>query len=295
MLFGRPRPVHFVYAEQFATIGSTVMRGRQLADLMTRLGDPRREYRFSPTTASFSKSVLFLTKNALKVLGPDDLERYRERRNILLFDVVDEPPPPTTDAFAHAIVAASRTAAASFRDRYRTPVVLVNHHVDPRLSDLDLPVRTAEFRAGYFGELFNTVITDRISDQVDFVRVSTAEQDDTWLRRVSGYTAHYAVRKSIAQDAYKPFLKGFTAAACGANVLIQETELEALSWLGDDYPFLLRGGVDEAAILESIETARDAFGGPDWADGLARMAEIRQATSDAAIAAEIESAIATVA
>jgi len=293
MLFNRKRHVHFVYAEEFRNIGSTVMRGEQLSRIATEHSTSNRTFSYSPTTYPFRRSILILTKNALKALSAEDLHRLRRRGNSLLFDVVDEAPPPTTPEYADAVIAASRSAWEDFDRQLPMPTFLVNHHVDPRLGGLALPAQQEVFRAGYFGELFNTVRSTGIERSVDFIEVSTVTRNDDWLLRLPGYSIHYAVRRQIALNHHKPFLKGFTAAHCGANILIQAAEREAVLWLGEDYPFLIHEEVDDASIMAAIDSAHGAFGTPAWIDGLERMREIRERTTQRAVAAEVEAMVST--
>lgn len=263
------------------------MRGEQLAGIARRHGS--RRVRYSPTTRNPRNAILFLTKNALHTLSADHLDELRRRGNTLLFDVLDQNPPTTTEDFADAIVAASMTAHTDFTSQFaQIPTFLVNHHVDVRLASLPLPTRADQFRAAYFGELKNTIRSEALDRQVDYVPVSTSERSDAWLRRLPEYTLHFAIREHIGRDLHKPFLKGFTAAHCGANILIQDSEAEAVEWLGADYPYLLRQEPTEARVAAALEAARESFGTAEWKDGLARMNDIRMRTTPERIADELE-------
>src|SRR5689334_5278684 len=121
----------FVYAEQFRGSGSTVMRGFQLAGL-AREGMRARSVRVAPLGSKIRNSSVFLTKGALKVASPVQLETLARAGNRLLFDPVDEAPPPTTARYADVLVASSFTAFDHFSRAFSgTRVALVNHHVDP--------------------------------------------------------------------------------------------------------------------------------------------------------------------
>lgn len=283
-----PRLV-FLYAEPFRGAGSTVMRGFQLADL-AREQLSRHSVHVRTLGATVRNSTVFLTKGALKLATPVQLDELVRRGNRLLFDPVDELPPGTTARFADVIVASSLTAFEEYgRSFPGTRVALVNHHVDPRL-DTTQPPHDA-FRAGYFGESVNAVLTPRIEETVDVIPIDTSREDAGWLGRVGDYSFHYAVRLNRELDHFKPFLKGFTAAHCGAPVLIQRDQQEAVRWLGGDYPYLIDAPVSEQQILDALTEAESDFGGPRWQRALATMAGIRARTTPQRIGEELAAAV----
>ena len=283
-----PRLV-FLYAEQFKGAGSTVMRGFQLADL-ARHALHRHSVRIRPLGARTSNATVFLTKGALRVATPTQLDDLLRRGNRLLFDPVDEVPPGTTARFADVLIASSLTAFEEYgRSFPGTRVALVNHHVDPRLDTT--PVQHSTFRAGYFGERVNAELTDRIEERVDVIPIDTSRHDSRWLSSIRDYSFHYAVRRHRELDHYKPFLKGFTAAHCGAPVLIQRDQQEAVRWLGDDYPYLVDAPATEEQVLDALAQAESDFGGPRWRLAEAAMAGIRARTSAQRIGEELAAAV----
>jgi hypothetical protein len=283
--------VHFVYAPTFSDSGSTVMRGHQLSRIAEGALGRRARVRYSPLDADFRRSTLFLTKGALRVATAERLAALKAAGNRLLFDVVDEAPPPTS-GFADAIVAASLTAFIDLqRDHPTREVVLVNHHVDPRLDAAARTPPADRLRAGYFGELVNAVLTPRIEETVTPVLVDTSTQDPAWLGRLPEFNLHYAVRQFRGADLHKPFLKGFTAAHTGCNILIQRSQAEAVLWLGDDYPYLIDGEPEEQTILDALAHVREDFGSPEWERGLDVMRGIRERTSVARIGRELARAL----
>jgi hypothetical protein len=280
------------YAPQFEQTGSTVMRGRQLAEIARR-AMPRREITYEPLRLGVRDSLIFLTKGALKAMTIEVLDDLKSGGNRLMFDVVDEAPPPYTSPYADMIVAASMTAFLDLSSQFPTiPIALVNHHVDPRITALAIHAPSDNLRMGYFGESVNAILSPKIEEFVTAVSVDTARSSGGWLERLPDFNAHYAVRATRSLDYAKPFLKGFTAAACGANILIQETEREALAWLGDDYPFLVRGLPTESNIVAAAQSMAVAFGGAEWVSALERMSAIRARIAPDRIGAELRSACA---
>ncbi|SKA93768.1 hypothetical protein SAMN06295879_1802 [Agreia bicolorata] len=287
-MFRSNRPLKFLYSDRFGKAGSTIMRGYQLSQIATAEYAGARRVSYSSISDFHRKADLFLTKGALKDLTPEALADLKRNGNRLYFDAVDELPPPTTSEFADALVASSVMAFTNHsRDYPAVPVTLVNHHVDPRLPAT--PVRSGEepMRLGYFGEPLNAIFGGSLESHVDVVHVDTSDTSTAWMKKLPGYTMHYAMRRNPGADNFKPFLKGFTAAHMNANILIQDTEREALEWLGEDYPFLHRGPISEDSILAAIERAGRGVGSSDWRFGLRRMAEIRERTSPKRIGAEL--------
>jgi len=191
--------------------------------------------------------------------------------------------------YADIVVAASETIYKGYKKTLPSSVkvILVNHNVDSRLKMLDWSKRPKTLHAGYFGELINVVVTPEIKKRVDIMPVDNTKQNNYWLKELPKYNLHYAIRQT--RDVYpnKPFLKGFTAAHCGANILIQDSEKEAVRWLGKDYPYLLHGKVTEKRILEMLEYTKKSFGSKEWKRGLEIMHTIREKTSEEAIGKQL--------
>lgn len=291
--FKRLRPyqssICFIYAEKYRYFGSTVMRGQQLSNIAQKALSPTNHVLFKSTDYRFKNCTLFLTKWVIYTLSQKDLKRLKEKHNRLIFDPIDGPIPADRLGYADIVVAASDTIYKDYKKTLPSSVkiILVNHNVDPRLKTLDWSKRPTTLRAGYFGELLNTVITPEIKKRVDIIPVDNTRQNNYWLEKLPEYNLHYAIRQ--ARDVYpnKPFLKGFTAAHCGANILIQASEKEAVRWLGKDYPYLLRGKVTEKKILEMLKHAKKSFGSKEWVRGLEIMRGIRKKTSEEAIGKQL--------
>lgn len=286
----RPRPLRFVYAPEYATTGSTVMRGRQLADIAARSSLSRRDIDYVPVGADLRRADLFLTKGVLKSVDDATLATWRRQGNRLFADPVDEPLRDGIADSVDVIVAASRTATDAYREQFPgTTVATVDHHVDPRVRALmERPYPALDQpRIGYFGERINTVRSKRIARTVQFVQVSTSTPDEGWIARLPEFNVHYAIRRTRQLDQHKPFLKGFTAAACRSVVLIQDDQAEAHRWLPDEYPFWLRGQVTEPAIIDALDTVTNAYGTEQWTFARNMMLDIEQRTSPRAIAAQL--------
>lgn len=279
--------INFIYSQSSRHYGSTVMRGEQLSKITQKtLG--KRVY-FTSTDYQYKNCILFLTKWAIYKLNEKDLQELKIRQNKLIFDLVDGELPTNKIKFADVVVAA---ADSIYQKNKRSlpksvKVVSIDHHVDPRIRFVDWSIRPKKLRVGYFGELINTLITPRIKQRVDFIPVSNTTQNDDWFKELPKYNLHYAIRQK--RDVYpnKPFLKGFTAAHCDANILIQASEKEAIKWLGKDYPYLLRGKVTEEKILKLLDHIQKSYGSKEWERGLVIMRGIRAKTSEESIGKQL--------
>ena len=276
--------VVFVFDPEWPHIGSTVMRGEQLSRIVR---DHASGWRvgYRPLGSRIRGSRVFLTKNSARRLDSEGASELLRDGNRLFVPIVDSPAPEWTADVPCVLVAASHTSFSAIARRHpNREVVLVDHHVDPRIPPP--PASYPRFAVGYFGELFNAQLTPAIEEIVDTVEVSTATQEPGWFARVADYPLHYAIRRRIAQDDVKPFLKGFTAAAVGANVLAARSDAEATAWLGEDYPFLI-DDTDEASVLAGLESAREAWATPRWTAGLDIMAGVRERISPDRVARQV--------
>ena len=282
------RTLNFVFDPNWAGIGSTVMRGFQLSGIARRHLGGSRKINYRPLSPKLSRSDLFLTKNACMALDASAAAALASRQNRLFADIVDGSPPAWAEEVGATIVTSSITSFEQVSLEYPAlDVVLVNHHVDPRISVM---AQQSDFRVGYFGEPFNAVTSDAIRRRVDFVEVATASQDQAWIESLSDYNVHYAIRQRIAQDAVKPFLKGFTAAQVGAVILTTANDPEAQRWLGSDYPYLVRT-IDESSILRAIGEIEDDFGSAQWTHARDVMRGIASRVAPQRIARELQRAL----
>ena len=169
--------INFVYCESARNYGSTVMRDKQLSKI-TQESLKKRVY-FTSTDYQYKNSILFLTKWAIYKLSLKDLQKLKSRHNKLIFDLIDGELKADKIKYADVIVAVSKTIYYQYK-RFMpksAKIVLIDHHVDPRIMSIDWSKRPKKLKVGYFGELINTLITPKIKRRVDFVPVSTVTQN----------------------------------------------------------------------------------------------------------------------
>ena len=282
---GGPLPVAVVYAEPYANSASTVLRGRQLSALVVAQDPDRYDMRYTSDLASLSGRVVVLTKGALEV-HPAPVIAELAARNIAVAGSWDDmlPDPEKVAATSASMTVSQRQTTDFVRLFPGTPAYHVTHHVNTEVRPVPPP--TDRLRTGYFGLLRNTWRPDSLGGMVDLVGMSTAEVEMSWIERLPEYNCHWIVRRrGKTHDGWKPFLKGFLAARCGAAVVAMRDDDDAAQYLGDDYPFYVRGP-DPALLEYDMAGIAAAFGGPDWHRALAIMAQVAARSTDAVVAAD---------
>lgn len=275
---GTVKKVVFLYEPEYLRSGSTVMRGGQLSKMLADRASDRYDVRFVSRQEDISDAIIILTKGCTIRMTPEELLSLKRINHGIIADFVDgeirRDLLPAIDVVWASSISAFRNALLepSFPD-----VDLVTHHVDPRLPS---PTAARDYRAAYIGEPVNAVWNEEISSLVDLVYVNTKSANDDWLCEVIGYPLHYAIRPQHSGKVriHKPFLKGFTAAHCDANIIISRDEGDAVSYLGEDYPYLTEGRTAADAI-QALHHAKESFGSRTWQDGLSVMREVRERSS----------------
>lgn len=277
-------PVRFVYRRSSLKFGSTTMRSFQLSRLaQPYIGD---KYKFDMAAlpnrripglqiiwASLQPkdAIYVFTKRAAMSIGATALEILHSRSRGICFDYVDLPLDHMVAKNVDVHLASSFRAREAMRTQLASmpgaagEVKLLLHGADERVYGLRNRNQD-HYRAGYFGYMPNTIRTPQIEQAVDFHDAAVSRSMSSTLERMGDYSLHYCIRalKTPPDDKrFKPFTKGVIAAACGANVLVNDAQDDAIDLLGEDYPYLVRG-FNEAEIVETLARARSTHGGSDW-------------------------------
>ena len=277
-------PIYFLFSQRHASFGSTVMRGQQLSE-MVEAHFPDHDVYYT-SESDIHNAVVFVTKSLFTGENEEMFRRLKAQGNVILADIVDSKINRLHLDYADVIISASYAGHAyAQKAAGGKPVMRLTHHVDPRIAAGN---RAETFSAGYFGEPANAFLREPVAARLRVHHVSTRKQRPRWIRFLPGYNFHYAVRTGKRPDGAKPFTKGFTAAHCAANILVQPSEGDAMEYLGADYPFLLPESWTEADILTALDYAEDAYGGPLWQDGLKRMEEVAARSSTTHIMGEFK-------
>lgn len=290
--------VYFLYAGGHKDRGSVVMRCLQLSQMATQhLSDaytfhtiamPQKKRGLQiNAVADITSSIIILQKALIEHLDADAFAALKSNNIAVLADWVDK---PVKSAYLDEIdvhLASSRMQEAELNAQLPGKTVrYLTHHADPRLTGVSYD-DNGTFAAIYLGHKGNTVIPGKLRDLVDVHDVQDSEAFEATLSKLPQFGLHYGVRKEHATEGvFKPFTKGFTAAACGANILIQRDAHDALHYLGEDYPYLIDDATPKS-INAGFFRARDDFGGPEWRRALDRMAQVADQSSPAQVAADL--------
>lgn len=285
-----PLPVVFLYAEAFASTASTYLRCGQLADLVAEHDPDRFAVRLTSDAETVRDALVVLAKGALQTLSAGEIARLRSRNVAVVGAWDDVPPDPAKLAATDASMTLSHRSTLDIARAWPgTPAFHVTHHVNRRIRPSTPPAD--RLRAGYFGELTNTVLPDALAGLVELVGINTSKVETSWIDRLPEFNAHWIVRRRRTFDGAKPFLKGFLAARCGAVVICGRDDEDALAYLGDDYPFFVRS-LDAAELEADMVGIAAAFGGPEWRLAQAIMQQVAARSTDAVVAAEFRAMVA---
>ncbi len=282
----RPKPtVHFVYCKP--KWGSTLLRIFQLSEIVAKyLGDecevrltrlPRQALpgaQWLWAKAQPNGGVYFFGKACLSRIDPAAFDVIRRKATAICFDHVDgdlrESPIAGCDlhictSYAQATAVERLTATGAMGAGQ--PFVLL-HNNDTRLPDPPHE-RLNELRTLYVGLQRNLLLPSEFSGLVDVFDLSDGTPFESILPKFSQYNFHYAVRppRDPSTEIYKPFLKGFVASKCGANVIAHRETEDVIHFLGDDYPYLV-DTVSSDSVGAAFARAQHDFGGADWARAL---------------------------
>lgn len=272
------RDITFLFHEEFSGTGSTILRGQQLSQIVSEKYDGVRSVSYSSEISDIRNQLVVLNKGFLKKATPEQLNTLG-KNNLLIADFVDEPPKRDLVAEVDGLMASSLLGYKDYLNSFPDiPAFHVTHHVDTRIPRCENS-RSDVFKGCYFGELVNTVRDDEIEEFIDFNLVDTSKQADDWIEKIPHYNFHYAFRQTRGIDGAKPFLKGFVAAHCGANMMIQKSAGDASFYLGTDYPYLMEDGVGIDEITEALRFAKDTIGGPEWRYGREIMRDVQDRSS----------------
>jgi hypothetical protein len=285
------RPVLFVDLMQNLRSGSSLLRTHQLWQLskpgLDDAGTP------SAVTASLEHrdSILILNKNTLLNQTQEQIATLRQHGNVLMADPLDGKVDESILNACSALLAASHTQFAAFQQRFPDKrVAYVGHHVDLRIGKITPPAD--KLRLAYFGELVNAAFVGGLGEAVVFIRTDTSQAHNAeWIKSIHRFNAHYALRQPREIDGFKPFTKGFLAAHCASPVLADLRDEEAGRLLPESYPYFADKSSMQS-VIAATERMRAGFGGPEWCEALAIMRQVKEASSRAAVAAQLHAALA---
>ena len=292
---GRPMPLVFLSAASHARSASTLLRGHQLSAMVAAAFPDRYAVDFTEDADAVRDAVVVLTKGAMMTLPPEAIARVAQRNVAVIGAWDDMRPEPEKVRLVDAHLTLSHRQTIDFNRMFpETPAFHVTHHVNRLVGAVTPPAD--RLRTGYFGDLENTVRPPSLAGAVALVGINTLDVggSEGWIAALPDYNCHWIVRRARPWDGWKPFLKGFVAARCGAAVITTADDGDAPYYLGDDWPFYARSLA--AADLEmALVEAAAAFGGPEWRRAEEIMKGVAARATDARVLAEFDAMVRSVA
>lgn len=298
-----PRPqVFFLYRKSRANRGSTFLRGHQLCEVAQRHLGTRFNFAMMPMpgetrlglqalwAATRPRGAIYLlTKNCVQTLSPRAAAILQRRARGVVFDYVDADMDRVPMQGADIHLASSLAQFDDLKTRATSgTAALLLHGYDARLD----PPRAApadHLRMVYVGAPELAHVPPSLRNSLTMLRAETLDDMPAVLRQIHGFNLHYAIRPTATTKGtaiFKPFTKGATAAACGANILVTRATHDAQALLGADYPYLVDTSDDNDILTRMIE-AKAGFGGADWQRAQAVMADLANRVSPAATAQQL--------
>jgi hypothetical protein len=266
------KPVYIV--SSFNKTGTFLLRGEQVGHALRKRGHTVRFCRPSDIPRIRDSLLLFV-----KFCHASRAATGKQNGNMIIWDILDIGLPLTTESCAipvDAIIYSTAKQRIDFAGQFPESVVssLIYHHIDSRLPFHIKPeLRSTSFNLAYIGLISNL---GEFCDMPDMtiVSVDTANARSTsWMKRISPFNCHFAVRHSPEAMKYKPLAKVAVAAACNAGILVNQRS-SALELLGEDYSY--QSGPSRESIADSIRYSKESFGSRQWNEALDRMRALRE-------------------
>ncbi|MDG1530609.1 MAG: hypothetical protein P8Q99_04585 [Paracoccaceae bacterium] len=248
-------------------------------------------------------AIYIFSKFAARVWRKDHIAELRRKAAGICVDYVDLP----LDEIVHkgvdfhlstsyagqkaidTIIAQSLSKGSPIQGESR----LLLHNVDRAFDNFQARPQP-NLATAYLGMKESTFTTLEIEKQVTFLDGSQKSSFDENVQRLQNFNFHYCIRDDQTDElvrSYKPFTKGFIAARCGANLLINRNVDDAEEFLGEDYPYFVESN-DPAEILEGLEKARRTFEKKEWNDAQKIGKEIANRVSHNVITTQLGSVLA---
>jgi hypothetical protein len=278
-------PLTFLFAEERSQSGITLLRARQLSRMVAEAFPDKYDVTLRSDIRNVRDHVVIVNRGAIEFNTRADLHELRHRNIVSISDFLDMPiKAKTAAAFDAHMTLCLPQAAALNRLFPETAAFHVTHHVNPAVPECTPPAD--RLRTGYFGRPGNTSVPASLEEKVAMVNVIDASfTPRDWARKAPLYNCHWIVRQKDELQDWKPFLKGFVAARCGAVVIVTREDMNAMHYLGDDYPFYAESLAPEDLEWAWVRVA-SAFGGDDWRKAQAIMRQVRARSTSGQVMTE---------
>lgn len=306
----KKRRIRFVYRAGKESQGSTFLRCLQLCEMVRPflkddydidvLKIPEVVFpgqQFLWAARQNPNTVFIFSKAAINKLKPSTVDCLRRKGGRICLDHVDNDHRVKADLDADIQFCSSYAQLETLRSyRKENPAfkgkpMLLLHGYDLRLEGF-VPKTLQDARMVYCGVRTNAFLTPEIVATMDILEISSSDDMQDAIPKLAGYNLHYCMRMPGRDTSLspKPFTKGFTAAACGANVIAHRSGEDVEAFLGSDYPFLVDTD-DPAEIALVIRRAKESFGTADWMRAQRTMQTVKERVSPKALAQQLAAAL----
>lgn len=280
------KKIFLVYRCKYETNGSTIMRCEQLAKIVNFYNKNNKVKCINEIQLKDIKnSIIVLSKSFLKTTTIEEISKIKKRNYIICADYIDQPERVDLDHFIDIYIASSISQYIFYKKKLRKITHLITHHTDPRIVSNEY--KNNECNICYFGLLNNVKYQKELNNSIDFIEINDINHKFIVLQN---YNVHYSVRNHRVNDGFKPFIKGFNAAICKANIIVPYNESDAKYYLNSDYPYILKND-SLKEIKEMIKYVKESYGLKEWKYGLEIMSNIRDRVRKDKVAKEFNDLI----
>jgi hypothetical protein len=210
-------------------------------------------------------SIIVLSKFATQHISQTELVILLKNNNSIFVDPVDLEIEISKFNSDCTLIASSFEQANYFRSSTSIPVELIYHSSDLRLKELR--AQNDAFAIGYFGNLARIPSEFNKLDKLSIIKTPLSYESKRDLPRYSHYlkkySAHLVAGTTPPKHIFKPFTKGIIAANVGAVSLISEFDIEGITLLGPNYPYIAKD-ISIKPVLEMIEHMEKSFMTDEW-------------------------------
>ena len=232
--------------------------------------------------------VMVFSKHTLLSVSPKVIEILKDKGIRLVFDHVDADMAnsPLTGADCHMASSLGQLRWLETALGHSDKCHLVHHAYDTRLDKIRM-TRKDRFSTIYCGSRGALHLPPELTNDVDIRFVHSSADMERTIPDLGKFAMHYAVRndEAVQPNVFRPFTKGFTAAACGSIILAHRHTNDAANILGADYPYFC-ATLDDSDIVNAFDRAKFDFGLSDWHDAQERMRVAAKLVTPAALRAQ---------
>jgi hypothetical protein len=265
----------------------TAILNRQLGDMIRDRFSDTYEVSFTSDVTAARHGLVILTTYALNEYDAETIYTIKSRNLAVIGSWEDGDPKPDKIALLDAHMVQSWRQMLDFNRLYPSvPAFHVTQNVNTRIRE-SVP-QMDRLRTAYFGDLQNTVRPDSLSGNVELF--DTWQSERSWLDVLPEFNCHWIVRRRVPGFTWKPFIKGFVAARCGAVVIVSRDDENAPYYLGDDYPFYTES-LDIADLEMAWVRVAAGFGGESWRLAREIMRQVADRSSDELVSMEFKAMV----